>query len=100
MNVDSPGDDINLLGPELKVVDPLEDDVPARDLRVRQLVVQQRVRRRDHRGALDAPHQRILKRKETKWTIAHFRGMANHRYLLSIFTDSTENQLKSICQTC
>ena len=58
-------------------MDPLEDDVPARDLRVRQLVVQQRVRRRDHRGAFDAPHQRILKRKETI-TIAHLRGMANH----------------------
>ena len=74
MNVDSPGDDIDLLGPELKVVDPLEDDVPARDLRVRQLVVQQRVRRRDHRGALDAPHQRVLKGRKR---IAHLCGLAN-----------------------
>ena len=61
----SPGDDVNLLGPELKVVDPLEDDVPARDRRrVRQLVVEERVRRGDHRGALDAPHQRILNERE------------------------------------
>ena len=59
----SPGDDVDLLGPELEVVDPLEDDVPARDRRVRQLVVEERVRRRDHRSALDAPHQRILQRK-------------------------------------
>ena len=65
MEMDSPGDDVNLLGPELKVVDPLEDDVPARDRRrVRQLVVEERVRRGDHRGALDAPHHRILKERK------------------------------------
>ena len=58
--MNSPRDDVDLLGPELKVLDPLEDDVLAlRRPRVRHLVVEERGR--DHRGALDAPHQRILK---------------------------------------
>ena len=56
----SPGDDVNLLGPELEVVDPLEDDVAPLWHRVRQLVVEQRVRGGHHRGALDPAHQRIL----------------------------------------
>ena len=50
-------DDVNLLGAELDVVEPFDDEVPATD---RNFAVQKPARRNDRR-ALDAAHERILK---------------------------------------